>query len=412
MFVYENQTLCLRQAGTSLPLKNLIEEQKHAFYLYDLNLIKERYRLFFDHLPPRSRVFFSMKSNNCFPVLQSLHQEGSGVDVVSEGEILHAQKAGLQGSEMVFSGVSKTKEEITKAIELPLLQINVESMQELKRIDSLTRLLNKPASLALRLNPNVDFETHPYIKTGLHDHKFGIDEEILPHILEFVREKPLLKIQGLSQHIGSQIRQTDALLQSWSRLKNQWQSLCAEGLALKSLDLGGGLGVDYSKPGFDFENQLLQSYSQCLNEVFKDFPGELWFEPGRFLVAKAGILCMRVEYVKKTKNRCFALVNSGMHHFLRPSLYQSYHRIENVDLKGPKEIYDVAGPICETGDILSRDTSLHQLKEGSLLVLRDAGAYGWVMSNNYNLQPKAMEICFLDGKRFPQKKHLRQKIVR
>ena len=399
MFLYKQGKLCLEQAGTYLALQDFACRQNQAFYLYDLDGFRDWYRFCKKNLPEKTKIFFSVKANNHPGILQTLQEEGSGLDIVSGGEMELGKRQGFSPSRMIFSGVAKTKEELSQALDLPILQINVESFEELKRIDALSKDLKKPARLGLRINPNVNFETHPYIKTGLTGHKFGIDEEDIPLILDYISKNKQLHLQGLSQHIGSQIRDISALRQAWQNLKSHFENLSKDGFPLKNLDLGGGLGVDYSQASREADQKLFLSYSSLLKELFSDFPAEIYLEPGRMLVARFGLLCTRVEYVKKSKQKTFAIVNTGMHHFLRPSLYQSFHRIEQLELaqKGSCELYDVVGPICETGDVLGKDVELTSLRASSWLAIRDVGAYGEVMSNNYNLQKPARSFAFSKG---------------
>lgn len=400
MFEFQGDCLCLKQGDHSIKLEDIAQRENKPFYLYDLDGIRNWYRLFRNTLPSSTEVFYAMKANNNFQVLKTFQKEGVGVDVVSGGEIALAKEAGFPPDKMIFSGVGKTSEEITTALQWGLLQINVESLEELKAIHHIAKNFKKSASIALRINPDVDVESHPYIRTGRVDHKFGIDESQIPEILEFIKQNhKILHLQGLSQHIGSQIFDLKSVLKAAQSLKSLYEKLLREGFDLKTLDMGGGLGVDYNSPGLDKDRLLLNEYGKTLEKLFKGFSGRIFVEPGRFLIARFGLLCIRVEYVKKTPHKTFAIVNSGMHHFLRPALYQATHRILPLRAGPKKEIYDVVGTICETGDIFGKDITLPTLKPGDWLALADTGAYGHVMSNNYNLQIPVQEVPFSQGTR-------------
>ena len=400
MFKFHNGFLCLQQGDHAIKLKDIAQKRTNPFYLYDLDGMKDWYQLFRKSLPSHTETFYAMKANNNFQVLKTFQEEGSGVDVVSGGEITLAEKTGFQPNKMIFSGVGKSQEEIEMALQWDLLQINVESLEELKAIHSIAKNLNKIAPIALRVNPDVDIESHPYIRTGRMDHKFGIDTDQIPQVLEFIRQnKKTLDLQGLSQHIGSQIFDLRSTLKAAQSLKSLYETLIQEGFNLKTLDLGGGLGVDYQAFGLEKDRLLLKEYGQMLKKLFENFSGRIFLEPGRFLTARFGMLCVRVEYVKKTPHKTFAIVNSGMHHFLRPALYQAAHQILPFQKNIKQESYDVVGTICETGDIFGKDVNLPSLKAKDWLALADTGAYGHVMANHYNLQVPVEEAPFSKGVR-------------
>ena len=398
MFEFQDNFLCLRQGDHCTKLKDIAQKETTPFYLYDLDGIRGWYQSFRKNIPSSSDVFYAMKANNNFQILKVFQEEGAGLDVVSGGEITLAKKMGFSPDKIIFSGVGKSKEEISMTLQWDLLQINVESLEELKAIHHIAENLGKTASIALRVNPDVDIESHPYIRTGRVDHKFGIDEDQLPQVLDFIKQnRKTLYFQGLSQHIGSQIFDLKSLLKAAGSLKSLYETLLQEGFNLKTLDLGGGLGVDYQDSGLKKERLLLNEYGKMLEKLFKDFTGRVLVEPGRFLTARFGVLCTRVEYVKKTPHKTFAIVNSGMHHFLRPALYQATHQILPLQTNPEKEVYDVVGTICETGDIFGKNVTLPALKAGDWLALADTGAYGHVMSNYYNLQIPVKEIPFSKG---------------
>ena len=400
MFEFHDGFLCLQQGDHCIKLKDIAQKGAAPFYLYDLDGMRDWYQLFRKSVPSHTEVFYAMKANNNFQILKIFQEEGAGVDVVSGGEITLAKKMGFQPDKMIFSGVGKNQEEITMALQWGLLQINVESLEELKAIHHIAKSLNKVAPITLRVNPDVDIESHPYIRTGRVDHKFGIDTNQIPQVLDFIKKnRKTLDLQGLSQHIGSQIFDLKSILKAAQSLKSLYETLLQEGFDLKTLDLGGGLGVDYQASGLTKDRLQLREYGKMLEKLFENFSGRVLVEPGRFLTARFGMLCVRVEYVKKTPHKTFAIVNSGMHHFLRPALYQATHQILPFQKSPKQEPYDVVGTICETGDIFGKNVTLPRLKAGDWLALADTGAYGHVMSNHYNLQIPVEEAPFSGGVR-------------
>ena len=399
MFFYQNKQLALKQGDWILPLKEIAEKEKTPFYLYDIQGIREWYQFFLTATLKKARVFFAMKSNCNEWILKALQREGAGVDVVSGGEARRAQSCGFHPQNIVFSGVGKTREELEMAVEQKFFQIHVESFEELKRLSQICAIKNQPAKIALRITPNIDLPSHPYIKTGLSGHKFGLEESELKEILTFIKQNETLILQGLSMHIGSQIFDLSPLLQACLYLKSLYQKLKQEGWPLKTLDIGGGLGVNYQRDNLEEEKIKLKDFGQALNKLFKNFEGQLITEPGRFLVARFGILCATVEYVKKSPKKHFVILNSGMNHFLRPALYSAQHRILAFKQAQNSQKYDVVGPICETGDYFAKDYLLPELKSGDFLAIADTGAYGFVMANSYNLQTPVREIAFDQGKK-------------
>ena len=401
MFFYKNENLVLKQGENLISIKEITEDVTSPFYLYDIEGLKEWYRLFLQATNKRLKVFFAMKSNFNKHILMAFQEEGSGVDVVSGGEAHLAQSLGFKPQQLVFSGVGKSVLELEEAVGKGFFQINVESLEELKRLAEICRTYNKPCKIGLRINPNMDFESHPYIKTGLRGHKFGFEEEELPLILEFIRSHELIQLQGLSMHLGSQIFDLDPLFKSISHLKELYKKLKKEQYPLTVMDIGGGLAVNYQNSDFEEEKARLKHFGQGLNSLLKDFDGTVITEPGRFLVARFGILCAKIEYIKKSPKKQFVILNSGMNHFLRPALYGAKHRILPLEkTKGKQKVYDVVGPICETGDTISENCLLPEiLQSGDWLAIADTGAYGFVMANQYNLQLPVQEICFDKGKK-------------
>lgn len=400
MFLYKKQQLVLRQGSHFLSIQKIANNQANPFYLYDIQGLKEGYQFFLKATHNNLKVFFAMKANSNKQILKAFQEEGSGVDVVSGGEARLAQSMGFIPQKIIFSGVGKSFLELEEAVEKKFFQINVESFEELKRLSEICRKQNKSCNIGLRINPNIDFESHPYIKTGLKGHKFGFEEEELPPLLKFIRSHKLIHLQGLSMHLGSQIFDLAPLFKAILHLKGLYKELKKEGYPLKVMDIGGGFAVNYQNSNFKEEKMRLKKFGQSLKGLLKDFDGTVITEPGRFLVARFGILCAKIEYIKKSPKKQFAILNSGMNHFLRPALYEAKHRILPLEKsKGGKQLYDVVGPICETGDTIAEKYPLPRLKSGDWLAIADTGAYGFVMANQYNLQQPVQEICFYKGKK-------------
>ena len=391
--------MILKQGDTLIPVQDIAKDRVTPFYLYDIHNLKKWYQFFLQATDHRLKVFFSMKSNSNKWILKAFQKEGSGVDVVSGGEARRAQEAGFNPQKIIFSGVGKSALELEEAIDKGFFQINVESLEELKRLAEICKKKNKPCCIGLRINPNIDFSAHPYIKTGLRGHKFGFEEEELPLVLKCIQTHDLIHLQGLSMHLGSQIFNLDPLFQAIEHLKELYEKLKKEQYPLKILDIGGGLAVNYQKADFEEEKKRIEDFGQGLRGILKDFKETVITEPGRLLTARFGILCAKIEYIKKSPKKQFVILNSGMNHFLRPALYEAKHRI--LPLKksmAPQQIYDVVGPICETGDWVAKDCPLPGLKSGDWLAIADTGAYGFVMANQYNLQTAVQEIGFDKGK--------------
>ena len=399
MFLYKNNILTLKQGDSVIPIQEITKNRETPFYLYDIQGLKEWYQFFLKSTDHRLKVFFAMKSNFNKHILKAFQEEGSGVDVVSGGEASLAQKMGFSPQKIIFSGVGKSYLELEEAIEKDFFQINVESMEELKRVEQICKKKNKTARIGLRINPNVDFESHPYIKTGLTGHKFGFEEEELPLLLDFIHRHKQVQLQGLSMHLGSQIFDLEALFKAIKHLKKLYEKLKKEQHPLKVMDIGGGLAVNYQRFDLEEDKTRIKNFGQALKEILKDFEGTVITEPGRFLTARFGILCAKIEYIKKSPKKQFIILNSGMNHFLRPALYGAKHKILPLENSAKnQQIYDVVGPICETGDSFAVDCPLPSLKSGDWLAIADTGAYGFVMANSYNLQPEIEEICFDKGK--------------
>jgi diaminopimelate decarboxylase len=363
-------------------------------YVYSRASIEQNWRTFDQAFAQHPHLIcYAVKANSNLAVLNLLARLGSGFDIVSVGELERVLKAGGKAEKIVFSGVGKREDELRRALEVGIACFNVEVAEEFERLNRIAGELGLEAKVALRVNPDIDAKTHPYIATGLKENKFGIDmADALEEILR-AAELPHLKIVGLDCHIGSQLTQLAPFLAALERVLNLAERLKQEGIALKHLDLGGGLGISYRdelppKPG---------EYAVALLAKLKGYGYEVWLEPGRAIVGNAGILVTRVEYLKKTPAKNFAIVDAAMNDLLRPALYQAWHTIVPVRLHTdvPEAVYDVVGPVCETGDFLGRGRRL-RLVPGDLLAVRSAGAYGFSMSSNYNSRPRPPEVL-VDG---------------
>lgn len=383
------------------PLKRLLSAYQGPIYVYDLNLIADR-ALEMKKALNQVRLFFAVKANPHIEILKLFKKLGVGADVVSHGEIQRAIDAGFSPAEIVYSGVGKTKFELQKAIDLEIYQINVESIPELERIVLLAKQKNKKVSVAFRLNPNISIETHPYIATGLRDNKFGIELESFGEVLEICKaNKDFLNIKGISLHLGSQMLDFAPLKDSISKLKKYFLQLHDLFPECRCFDVGGGLGIYYQKQDLFQESQLLNQYAGVvlaeLEDLKKTIPEfEIQSEPGRWLVAHGGILISQVQYIKTTPYKNFVVLDTGMNHLMRPSLYEAYHEILTLNQESAtdaKKDYDVVGPICESSDFLAKGRKYSGIKQDDFVVIADCGAYGASMSNDYNLQPKALEVC-------------------
>lgn len=366
---------------------------KGPFFLYDLEMIRARYKELSNAFGD-VQVFYAMKANSDPAILNCLSQQGAGADVVSGGEIQRAIECGFHPSKIVYSGVGKTIAEIKTALDAGILQINVESLPELKRIALIARERGVQASVAIRLNPDVSIQTHPYIATGLRENKFGIELEQLSEVKDLLKKENSLKLVGVSLHLGSQMMDFDALELALQRLKPIFEQLKNEFRTCKVFDFGGGLGIFYDKQDLKEESALLKRYSEVVKKHFSGMDIQLQTEPGRWLVAHAGVLVTQVQYVKKTPYRNFIIVDSGMNHLLRPALYGAQHGVLSLKSMAEKMIADVVGPICESSDFFAKSIEIGQVQEGDFIVIQDVGAYGASMSSNYNLQVSAQEISF------------------
>lgn len=386
-------------AGQSLTARLGSAAAKVPCYLLSLEVALSRARAYRDilraHLSQNLFFHFAVKSNTHPRLLERLAAEGFGADVVSGGEFQAAAAQGFLPSEIVFSGVAKTELEIREALRGGVGQINLESFSELQRVTRCARELGVRARVAIRFNPEVKADTHPYIATGFRENKFGVDQLDLPLFVDWILAHPNeISFQGLSLHIGSQLLDFSALSEALQKTLQVEAELRERGLAPTALDVGGGVGISYR--GSEEEDlATLEKYAGVLRRNLADYPGEIRFEPGRFWVARAGVLLARVEYVKRTPYKNFLILNTGMNALIRPMLYQAYHRIEPLERReGKPELFDVVGPVCESSDVLGTLREFHDPREGDLIAIGEAGAYGAVLSSRYNLLGDVPELIW------------------
>jgi len=360
-------------------------------YVYSRGAIEDAYDAYaaaFAAVP--HRICYALKANGSGAILRVLARRGAGADIVSGGELRAALRAGFPPERIVFAGVGKTDDEIRLALDAGIGEFNAESALEIGRIGRAAAEVGRVARIALRVNPDIDPGSHPYISTGLRENKFGVDIGRAPEILRDARALAAVEVVGVQCHIGSQVSDLDALGAAARDLAALSRRLLAEGFPLRTLDIGGGLGVDYA--GGQGAPSPADLASRVLPEV-RGLPLTLLLEPGRSLVASAGVLVTRVLLVKDNGSKRFVVVDAAMNDLLRPALYQAHHRIEPVEDRGaPRRTVDVVGPVCETGDFLARDRELDEVEAGELLAIRDAGAYAFSMASQYNMRPRAPEV--------------------
>jgi diaminopimelate decarboxylase len=362
-----------------IPVSELVQRYGTPLYVYSAKTLRRHFQAFdsafesADHL-----TCYSVKANSNMHLLGLLGEMGAGMDIVSGGELYRALQAGIPASKIVYSGVGKRDHEI-----------NVESTQELRRINDIARALGRRARVSLRINPDVDPKTHPYISTGLQKNKFGLDMESALKTYEMAMEMEAIDPVGIDCHIGSQLTSIDPFLEALDRLMRFNDKLTAMGLHIRFLDLGGGLGITYDEE----EPPHPAAFGQALTQALKGRELTLILEPGRVIAGNSGILVTKVLYTKATKTKNFVIVDAAMNDLVRPSLYKSFHRIMEAAPKGRERmVVDVVGPICESGDFLAQDRELPRVEQDELLAVFSAGAYGFSMSSQYNSRPRAAEI--------------------
>ena len=385
-----------------VPVRRIAREVGTPAYVYSLATLKRHYRVFdqaFARVP--HVVCFSVKSNSNLAVLRAFAREGSGFDIVSGGELFRALKAGADPKKIVFSGVGKKKKEIEDALAAGILMFNVESEEELSFLNEVSGGLRKRAPISLRVNPDVDPKTHPYISTGMKKSKFGIDIKRSAELYKKALSLKNLEVIGVDCHIGSQLTSVGPFVDAVSRIREYLDRVLVgylrkEGVDVRYLDLGGGLGIQYK----DEEPPHPEEYAAALIQGLEGLAVTLILEPGRVMVGNAGILVTEVLYLKETEEKRFVVVDGGMNDLIRPALYGSYQAIRPVvERKAETIVADVVGPICESGDFFAKDREIEKPQRGDLLAVMSAGAYGFTMSSNYNSHPRAPEVL-VDGENF------------
>jgi diaminopimelate decarboxylase len=375
-----------------VPLSRIAAEIGTPCYVYSRAALTEAYLAFtaaFDGHP--HLVCYAVKANSNLAILDLFSRLGSGFDIVSGGELERVIAAGGDPSKIVFSGVGKSEREIRSALEAGILCLNVESESELERIDRIAGELGTRAPVSLRVNPDVDAGTHPYIATGLNQSKFGIPCAAAPGLYDKARTLRHVRIDGIDCHIGSQLTELEPIAEALEKIRDLVERLARDGLTLKHIDVGGGIGIRYQNEA----PPTIRDYARVVLGAFDTRKYKLLFEPGRMLVGNAGLLLTRIEYLKKGADRNFAVVDAAMNDLIRPALYEAWHDIQPVRDGGRPDTYDIVGPVCETGDFLARGRRL-AANEGDLLAIMSAGAYGMSMASNYNTRPRAAEVMVDD----------------
>ncbi len=380
----------------SINFKKLANEFKTPLYVYDLDYMKNQYRALKSAFEgEKSLICYAIKANSNLSVINTFAKEGSGADCVSIGEVKRALMAGIKPYKIIFSGVGKSDEEIKEALNLKILMINVESEAELKRVEAVAKELGVEARISIRVNPNVDPKTHPYISTGLHENKFGVEIDLAKRMYIYAKNSSNLEPVGIHFHIGSQLTTLSPIQESAEIVADLVRSLKAIDVDIRFFDVGGGLGVVY-----DNEKLIdLKEYANAIKSAIKGLDLTIVCEPGRFLVANGGYLVTKVLYEKYNGEKRFVIVDGAMNDLLRPSLYNAYHKIEVLDKENEKNLSkaDIVGPICESGDFLAKDVELPPMQSGDLIIIKSAGAYGFSMASNYNTRPRAAEVACEDG---------------
>jgi diaminopimelate decarboxylase len=391
-FKYKNGELYCED----VPVRTVAQRVGTPFYLYSGNTLASHFRAFDDAFAGVPHLIcFALKSNSNSAVLRLLGREGAGADIVSGGELFRALRAGIDPKKLVYAGVGKRREEIEYALKVGILMFNVESGDELLAIDRAAREMHSIARIALRVNPNIDAGTHPYISTGLKENKFGIPIEQALECYQIAKGLANVEVVGVHQHIGSQITEVRPFVDALEKLVGFVRELKAAGIDIQYINIGGGLGITYK----DETPPLPKEVAQAIRPLLKNCGCTIVMEPGRAIVGNAGILVTSALYHKDSGEKRFLIVDAGMNDLIRPSLYEAYHDIRPViEPVAPAEnLFDVVGPICESGDFLAKDRKMPEVKQGDLLAVMSAGAYGFSMSSNYNSRPRAAEVLVKGG---------------
>ncbi|MBC8493947.1 MAG: diaminopimelate decarboxylase [Candidatus Thioglobus sp.] len=387
-FSYKNQSL----HADSVDIADLMANYGSPLYVYSRSDIESNWREFDEAFGDHPHlVCYAVKANSNIAVLNVLAKIGAGFDIVSVGELERVLAAGGQASNCVFSGVAKTQDEIKRGLEVGIRCFNVESSAEMSRIEQVAQAMNTQAPISIRVNPNVDAKTHPYISTGLKENKFGVDIDDALALYEQAHNSKYINVQGLDCHIGSQLTELSPFIDALDKVLELITQLNDRGIEISHLDLGGGVGIRY-----DDETTIdIAKYVDAILDKVGDL--DIILEPGRAIVGNAGVFVTKVEFLKQNSDKSFAIIDGAMNDLLRPAFYNAYHQVlpVNENAKGTEASWDLVGPICETGDFLAKDRQL-SLSEGDYLALMSAGAYGFTMSSNYNSRPRVAEVMVSD----------------
>jgi len=391
-FTYAHGELYCEQ----VPLSRIAKQVGTPCYIYSHAALIRQFRTFdsaFENIP--HVVAFAMKANSNLAILRLIGREGGGADIVSGGELYRALTAGISPAKIVFAGVGKTREEIRYALQSDILMFNVESSAELRAIDDVAAELGTKARVALRINPDIDPKTHPYISTGLKKSKFGISADRALDEYKLATSLKHIEVVGVHKHIGSQLTEVSPFVDALRKVLALVETLKGHGASIRYINIGGGLGITYSDEAPPKPQQL----AEAISPLVRDLKCVLIMEPGRVIVGNAGVLLTRVLYSKEGEAKRFVIVDAAMNDLIRPSLYGAYHEIRPVRevTGGRRQVVDVVGPVCESGDFLAKDRELAAVEDGDLLAVMSAGAYGFVMSSNYNSRPRAPEVLVKDG---------------
>jgi len=380
-----------------VPVSRIAKEVGTPCYVYSYATLIRHFRAYdsaFKKIP--HVIAFAMKSNSNIAILSLMAKEGSGVDIVSGGELFRALKAGVPASKIVFAGVGKTADEIRDALKADILMFNIESSAELQAIQEVAASIGKKARIALRINPDVDPKTHPYISTGMKKSKFGIAADRALQEYKMAASLSHIDVVGVHAHIGSQLTEVTPFVDSLKKVVGLIGTLKAQGINIRYLNIGGGLGITYSEE----KPPLPQELSDAISPIIADLGLTLVMEPGRVIVGNAGILVTKALYLKEGEAKSFVIVDAAMNDLIRPSLYGAYHEIKPVNEEAghrAKQQVDIVGPVCESGDFLAKDRLLAAVKPGELMAVMSAGAYGFVMASNYNSRPRVPEVLVKGG---------------
>lgn len=380
----------------AVPLSRIAKELGTPCYVYSYGTLVRHFRAFdqaFQDVP--HIIAFAMKANSNLAILRLMAREGGGADIVSGGELYRALKAGIPANKMVFAGVGKNRDEIRQALDADVLMFNVESSAELRAIDDVAAEMKRKARVALRINPDIDPKTHPYISTGLKKSKFGISAERALEEFKLAASLTHIDVVGVHAHIGSQLTEVTPFVDSLKKVLSLIEILKTHGANIRYLNIGGGLGITYS----DETPPLPRELATAVSPLLRDLKCVMIMEPGRVIVGNAGVLLTRVLYTKDGEAKKFVIVDAAMNDLIRPSLYGAYHDIKPVreTPSSKTETVDVVGPVCESGDFLAKDRAMPESRPGDLLAVMSAGAYGFVMSSNYNSRPRIPEVLVKDG---------------